>query len=348
MQTSNPMLIGRAIGAEWRGRCLEWALAEVSPELAESVRGRIEGQQMGRGDGEIIIAGAYTAGDSVADGDPQGVAIAQVAMPDQADLLLLVDPPLGGGRSGRASCGADRDAAAVALGAVRRALREMGVGYLQATSETWAEESRLERVGFSRVANVAVMGLELDAAQERGRIDRPPPADHRWVTLEELGAGWRPAVVATIEATFEGSRDSVGLVGYRESAAVAAGLADSSGLDRRLSRLLGVGGNWEGVLLVAPLGGLSAGDDVGLGDGAGGPTGGYDLELRYLGLSPRLRGSGWGVTIVTELLRVARGAGASRIGVSVDLASGAAVAIYRRFGWREVVRRGVWGCRTEG
>lgn len=348
MHTSNPMLIGRVIGAEWRGRVLEWAWGEVSPELAESVRGRIEGHRLGRGDGAIIIAGAYPAGGSVEDGDPQGVAIAQITIPDQADLLLLVDPPLGGGRSGWESCGEKRDGAAVALGAVRRALREMGVGYLQAMSETWREESRLERVGFSRIANVAVMSLELDAAEQRGGIDRPPPADHRWVTLEELGAGWRPAVITTIETTFEGSQDSRGLVGYRQASAVAAGLADGSGLDHRLSRLLWVGGNCEGVLLVAPLGGVSAGDEGGFGDGTGGSLGGPDLELRYLGISPRLRGSGWGVAIVTELLRVARGGGTRRIGVSVDLANGAAVAIYQRFGWREVVRRGVWGCRTEG
>ncbi len=352
MHTSNPMLIGRVIGAEWRGRALQWAWGEVSPELAEAVRGRIEGHRVDRGDGAIIIAGAYPAGGSAEDGDPQGVAIAEVAMPDQADLLLLVDPPLGGGRSGWESRGEKRDGAAVALGAVRRALREMGVGYLQATSETWREESRLERVGFSRIANVAVMSLGLDAAQERAHervhIDRPPPADHRWVTLEELGAGWPPAVIATIETTFKGSQDSRGLVGYREAFAVAAGLADGSGLDHRLSRLLRVGGHWEGVLLVAPLGGGSAGDEGGSGDGSGGSLGGPDLELRYLGVSPRLRGSGWGVTIVTELLRVARGGGTRRIGVSVDLANGAAVAIYQRFGWREVVRRGVWGCRTEG
>ena len=356
MHTSNPKLIGRVIGSGWQGRCLEWALGEVSPELAESVRGRIEGHRLGRSlgrtDGAIIIAGAYPAGGSVENDDPHGVAIAEVTMPDQADLLLLVDPPLGGGQSGRESGGAQRDPAAVALGAVRRALREMGVGYLQATSETWREESRLERVGFCRVANVAVMSLELDGAQDRAHervhIDRPPPADHRWVTLEGLGAGWRSAVIATVEATFEGSQDSLGLVGYREAFAVAAGLADSSGLDHRLSRLLRVGGHWAGVLLVAPLGGVSAGDDGGLGDRAGGSAEGPDLELRYLGITPRLRDSGWGVTIVTELLRVARGDGARRIGVSVDLASGAAVAIYRRFGWREVVRRGVWGCRTEG
>ena len=352
MHTSNPKLIGRVIGSGWQGRCLEWALGEVSPELAESVRGRIEGHRLGRSlgrtDGAIIIAGAYPAGGSVENDDPHGVAIAEVTMPDQADLLLLVDPPLGGGQSGRESGGAQRDPAAVALGAVRRALREMGVGYLQATSETWREESRLERVGFCRVANVAVMSLELDGAQDRVHIDRPPSADHRWVTLEGLGAGWRSAVIATVEATFEGSQDSLGLVGYREAFAVAAGLADSSGLDHRLSRLLRVGGHWAGVLLVAPLGGVSAGDDGGLGDRAGGSVEGPDLELRYLGIAPRLRDSGWGVTIVTELLRVARGDGARRIGVSVDLASGAAVAIYRRFGWREVVRRGVWGCRTEG
>ncbi len=360
MHTSNPMLIGRVIGSEWRGRCLEWALGEVSPELVESVRGRIEGHRLGRSlgctDGAIIIAGAYPAGGSVENDDPHGVAIAEVTMPDQADLLLLVDPPLGGGQSGRESGresgGAQRDPAAVAVGAVRRALREMGVGYLQATSETWREESRLERVGFCRVANVAVMSLELDGAQDRAHervhIDRPPPADHRWVTLEQLGAGWRSAVIATVEATFEGSQDSLGLVGYREAFAVAAGLADGSGLDHRLSRLLRVGGDWAGVLLIAPLGGVSAGRDGDLGDRAGGSVEGPDLELRYLGITPRLRGSGWGVTIVTELLRVARGDGARRIGVSVDLASGAAVAIYRRFGWREVVRRGVWGCRTEG
>lgn len=344
MHTSNPMLIGRVIGEELRGRCVEWALSEISPELAESVRGRIEGRRSGRGDRATIIAGAYPAGGSAADDDPRGVAIAQVTMPDQADLLLLVDPSLGGGQSG----GGRLDGAAAALGAVRSKLRELGVGYLQATSETWAEALRLERVGFSRVANVAVMGLELDAADEMGRIDRPPPAEHSWVTLEELGAGWRPSLIATIEATFDGSQDSLGLVGYREASAVAAGLADSSGLDRRLSRLLRVRGNWEGVLLVSPIGGDSAGDDVGLGDGAGWSLEGPELELRYMGVSPRLRGCGWGVTIITELLRVSRGAGASRIGVSVDLASGAAVAIYRRFGWREVIRRGVWGCRTEG
>lgn len=65
-------------------------------------------------------------------------------------------------------------------------------------------------------------------------------------------------------------------------------------------------------------------------------------ELVYLGLTPQVRGRGWGLALARHAQWLARQQGAERLVLAVDANNAPAVALYRECGFLQFDRRRVW------
>jgi mycothiol synthase len=192
-------------------------------------------------------------------------------------------------------------------------LRARGVKVCQAfaTPAETLSLAPLERHGFRRVTDLVSLRGELGADRPRPRLgftpESPPFSDP-----------FRATLLGTHEATL----DCPELNGDRTPDELLAGFADPApGTTWHLAR---EGGEPVGVVTLAP-------------GGAG-----RDLELAYLGVVPGVRGRGLGSELLAFARAEAAGRGAAALTTSVDARNGPALKLYRRNGFVETDRRGVW------
>jgi ribosomal protein S18 acetylase RimI-like enzyme len=337
--------------------CLRWSLDAYSPGRAGWVVRRLT-DKVRRGDLSSIIAAATLSGETLSAGNRgaadiadrviHGVGIAIDQGGGAATMLVLrTDPQTPPGD-------------VVAPLAAR--LREAGVTFLQASSDDDSQAAALSAAGFRPLADLDLMVLDRRDYDEAARLAarpetaRPgaaasrsaqdsgsgqPPAD--WVRPQWLGDDWRATFVDVTCQTFTGTLDCPRLSDYRSDADVAGGYLAAPGFDPSLCRLLRVGGEIAGCLVLTrhAAGGADPATDQDTAAGLASDSG--DLELTYMGLVPRFRGRGLGAAMLAETVEVAREISAAQVVLAVDHENRPANTIYRRMGWRVVERESVWG-----
>lgn len=343
-----PAKIDRLVSPGEFSHCLRWGLACCEPTRAATILRQLA---VAHSQQRPIITAAVTCGDQW-----RAVAIAIPQPAAAATLILLADQPLPteesppAGRPGTAS-----GVLAQVLLPLSQELRSLGVTFLQASAETREQAQRLRSVGFRHIADLALMSLEAEdfaaalhsaATASRMVAARRIAPRCEWLPLQQPGGELHPIFTGLLAETFVQTLDCPALADFRTPEEIARGYLESPTLDRAGSRLLRVDGDWAAVLVLSRHhsndphpGGFSD-----PGRATSGPSAGL-LELSYMGVTYRWRGTGLGLRLVSAAVSQAQRSQVARIVLAADLENGPAVEIYRRLGWQECLREGVWGRR---
>lgn len=202
------------------------------------------------------------------------------------------------------------------LNRVCQRLSETGVHLAQALLET---AERLEREaffagGFTELARLSYLERPLGARSPEPNL----PAE---VTIEPYDPAGRAELVSILDATYEGTLDCPGLVGLRETSDILDGHLATGVFDASLWSILRLDGRGIGALLLNP---SASGDTV---------------ELVYLGLAVEARGRGLATQLLRSALQRLAGRRERTVTLAVDERNAPAIAIYRREGFRRVLRR---------
>jgi mycothiol synthase len=151
---------------------------------------------------------------------------------------------------------------------------------------------------------------------EEGRPEVSP-------TLIPYRAELHDSLAQIVAATYGGSLDCPQVDGLRTTADVVAGYRAVGEFRPELWLLVRSEDRDAGCLLLAD------------------HPDGNQLEIVYLGLTPEVRGRGWGRRLTGHALDVARGLGRARVVLAVDAANWPAIAMYEAFGFVAWDRRSV-------
>jgi ribosomal protein S18 acetylase RimI-like enzyme len=245
------------------------------------------------------------------DRDPAAVLVARAGGRVCGAVLAQALPgALGVAWPPRAETPAAEDALAAAAVAW---LRGCGVKVCQAFAAPAdaSDVAPLERSGFRPVTEL----VSLEAAT--GGLPAPTGA----LTFARVRPPFPPPFAAALLATHDGGLDCPELGAGRTPADVLAGFVGSGGVEHYLALH---GPDPAGVVVLAPA------EEPGA------------AELAYLGVVPALRGRGLGAELVRFAGAAAAAGGAVTLSAGVDARNGPAVRLYRRHGFTETDRRGVW------
>lgn len=191
-------------------------------------------------------------------------------------------------------------------------------------SEHWAADA-LAAAGFMRIAELAYLHRDLAIPVPS---DTPDGSD-AWpagVTVRPVhgaapGEPDHDLLLAALERSYQNTLDCPELCGLRETSDVLASHRAAGVFDPSLWWLVLRRGEPHGCLLLNP------GHD------------GHSVELVYVGLSPELRGSGLGRSLLFHGLRAARRRGARLMSCAVDRRNTPALRLYEFTGFEEVAAR---------
>lgn len=178
------------------------------------------------------------------------------------------------------------------------------------------EEAMFVAGGFHRLAQLDY----LERPVPRFGAVQTPILDAS-VEIRKWNQNDRAGLIELLERTYEDTLDCPGLAGLRRTEDILTGHLASGAFHPDWWHILHVGGKAEGVLL------FNRGND------------GASIELVYLGLTPVIRGRGFGQTLLTFGLSHVDGDDARTVILAVDRANLPAVRLYRRAGFRHSVRR---------
>jgi ribosomal protein S18 acetylase RimI-like enzyme len=170
--------------------------------------------------------------------------------------------------------------------------------------------------GFHELARLSYLERPLPGAR---RLDEPDWPDD--VALETYRDELDGEVVAVLEASYVDTLDCPGLRGLRRTRDILAGHRGTGEFDPALWTLLRVDGEACGVLMLNPAPASNT------------------IELVYIGLAPSARGSGLGHRLLRHGLRQAATRSERAMTLAVDEQNRSAIAIYRREGFRRMLRR---------
>ena len=142
--------------------------------------------------------------------------------------------------------------------------------------------------------------------------------------FDRVGPGNAAAFVATLLATYDGSRDCPEATGSRTQDELVQGLGQSAGDEPARWFLVFQDRNPVGVVLL---------DDA---------VEASETELTYLGLIPRTRGHGWSHELVRFAMQLAAASPSRALTVSVDLRNEPALRLYLHHDFREFDRQDVF------
>jgi len=170
--------------------------------------------------------------------------------------------------------------------------------------------------GFQLLAQLSYM--------ERPLPGRPPPPPGPWpadVTLETYDDEMQDDLLTVLDASYEETRDCPGLRGLRHTADILAGHHATGEFDPALWTILRRSGRPVGALLLNPSPASNA------------------IELVYMGLAREQQGEGLGRRLLQHGLHQVRARPERTITLAVDDDNAPAIALYRREGFRRVLRR---------
>jgi len=231
---------------------------------------------------------------------------------------------------------------------VLQRLRSLHITFLQAACDEPRQATLLCAAGFEPLADLSLMRLSAADFARAVRVaaaeasSRPVTAAAlQWVALEAIGPDWEHPFSSVAADTFIDTPDCPRLSNFRTAEEIVAGYRTAPSLDRRLSKLLRVGDQWAGCLvLTRQTSAATPGDDQPDAETA------VALELTYLGLRPEFRGKRLAGCLLAEAVRVAQEIGAGQILLAVDQQNRPARTSYQHFGWRDVAQESVWGRRV--
>ncbi len=338
-------------------QCLQWALPRYRLDRAFWILSQVT-QRVQAGQAHQIVAGtAWCRGETGTLGERIAAVIATEQSAGAATLLLLQTVSAAELQQIVTSTGPNAPVAAHAderqliralFEPVLERLRSLGITFLQATCDEPAQATLLQAADFEQLAELSLMALPASAfaqaaqrtAAEAGNLAFSP-AELQWVTLDSLGDDWEAIFALVAADTFTDTADCPRLSDFRSAEEIVAGYRTSPAFDRRLSKLLRVGQQWAGCLVLT----RNAESTATL-DGVADPDVQVALELTYMGLRPEFRGKRLAGYLLAETVRVATQIGAAQIMLAVDQQNRPARANYHRYGWRDVAQESVWGRRV--
>ena len=236
-------------------------------------------------------------------------------------MTALAAPAVGRTAMIFASRPTDRAAAikaGVLIDATATGCRSMGVDLAQALIDPVdsLEESMFVAGGFHRLAQLDY----LERPVPRFGTIQTPALDAN-VEIRSWNQDDHAGLIDLLDRTYEDTLDCPGLAGLRQTQDILAGHLASGTVQPQWWHILYVDGKAEGALL------FNRGND------------GASIELVYLGLTAKIRGRGFGKTLLTFGLSLVDGDDARTVVLAVDRANLPAVRLYRRAGFRHSVRR---------
>ena len=174
-----------------------------------------------------------------------------------------------------------------------------------------------EHAGFRRLAAISYLERPLDRRSGRSALAPLPPD----VTLVPYDDRQRDDVCRILEASYVDTLDCPGLRGLRRTEDIFAGHQGTGVFDPTLWTVLRVDDVPRGILMFNAI-----------------PTS-QTLELVYLGLDAAVRGRGLGALLLAHGLAALSARSERAITLAVDDDNSPATALYRRAGFRRVLRR---------
>ena len=169
--------------------------------------------------------------------------------------------------------------------------------------------------GFGHLADLSYLERPLPGA----RLPEDPTPDG--VELLPYTSADRDRLIEILDASYEQTLDCPGLLGLRRTEDVLRGHMSTGEFDPSLWTIMLVDGRPGGALLLNP------------------STQGRCVELVYLGLAPFARGRGLGRHLLRHGLRLVQPRRERLITLAVDEHNAPALALYRREGFKRLLRR---------
>ncbi|MDY7108541.1 MAG: GNAT family N-acetyltransferase [Planctomycetota bacterium] len=170
--------------------------------------------------------------------------------------------------------------------------------------------------GFTELAHLSYLERPLSDA---ARI--PPPHWPPGITVEPYREPLWAEMIDVLERSYEDTLDCPGLRGLRRTEDILTGHRATGTFDADLWTLMRMDGEPCGGLLLNRA-----------------PTN-NTIELVYIGLAPAARGQGHARRLLQHGLRLCAGGGERALTLAVDERNDPALALYRREGFRRVLRR---------
>ncbi len=171
--------------------------------------------------------------------------------------------------------------------------------------------------GFKELARLSYLERPLGNAPRRN-AGLECPSD---VCLEPYGEDRDDELIAILEASYEDTLDCPGLRGLRQTRDILAGHKGTGSFEPSLWTLMRVKGRPAGALLLNPSPQQKS------------------IELVYLGLAPFARGRGLGALLLRHGFEMLGGRSERTMTLAVDERNAPALALYKRAGFRKVLRR---------
>ena len=208
--------------------------------------------------------------------------------------------------------------AGVLIDATSAGCTSMGVELAQALIDPVdpLEEAMFVSGGFHRLAQLDYLERPVPRFNAVQTPELEPDVEIRLWDQQD-----RSGLIELLDRTYEDTLDCPGLAGLRRTEDILTGHLASGTFKPEWWHILYVDGTAEGLLL------FNRGND------------GASIELVYLGLTARIRGRGFGQTLLTFGLSQIDGDEARTVILAVDRANLPAVRLYRRAGFRHSVRR---------
>lgn len=170
--------------------------------------------------------------------------------------------------------------------------------------------------GFDELTMLSYLERPVTSKRANSDVQWPPG-----VTVEPFREDLTKELLSVLDASYVETQDCPGLFGLRRTEDILAGHKSSGEFDPALWTLLRIDGEVCGTLMLNPSPESRA------------------IELVYMGLAPSARGRKLGALLLNHGLSQLTGRSEHNITLAVDERNAPALALYRKAGFRAVLRR---------
>jgi ribosomal protein S18 acetylase RimI-like enzyme len=200
-----------------------------------------------------------------------------------------------------------------------RGLQQKNTRFIQTLRGLDDQSEFMEHAHFDFLANLEYLTLDLAEVLSLPEIHAP---DHQYQPVGKLADR---ELIRILEATYEGSRDCPRFSNYRTVADVVESYRAAGQFQIENWYLLIRNQEPLGCLLLANY------EDSSL------------VEITYMGIIPRVRGSGLGRVLLSKACARSRELGAKQLVLAVDRENHPAKRLYKAFGFSIMLSESVWG-----
>lgn len=246
----------------------------------------------------------------------------------------------------------DRSANLLAVGTVldqaqsenRRLVRELvdfvhqhlaarSIDFVQAMRQVDDPAELLEQCGYEKLASLDYLYADVYSPKQRSSTNNIVKWTNFHDLSTQLGSTERAErlLLNIVDRTYEKSMDCPAIGAIRDTAMVIEGYRSAAAYDPKLWLLCS--DSSEGCDSEAHIGCLLLTKH---------PAGG-SIEITYMGVEPRRRGSGLGTVLLERANDEAFSLGYPQLTLAVDRANSPALNVYHRFGFQPLISEAVWG-----